>query len=327
MKQIVQYNPTGSPGALSSPHGIIIPTIIADSGESTCRQFVEFFAVNIRNPNTRNGYYRAVVNFLNWCEARRIKFEQIGPLVVAAYIEQHTASTPTVKQHLAAIRMLFDWLVVHHAVPVNPALSVRGPKYVLRRGKTPILSKDQTRTFLDSIDVSSLVGFRDRALIGTMVYTFARVGAVVGMRVGDYYKNGKRWWLRLHEKGGKFHELPAHHKLEEYIDGYMNASGLWQCMKEPLFRTALGKSRKLTNNYMAPADVYRMIRRRAKQVGITTPIGCHTFRAIGITNYLENGGTLERAQILAAHSSPRTTKLYDRTSDEITLDEIERIVI
>jgi integrase len=256
-----------------------------------------------------------------------IKFEQIAPMVVAAYVEQHTASPPTVKQHLAAIRMLFDWLVVGHVISVNPALSVRGPKYVVKKGKTPILFKDETRKLLESIDTSSVVGLRDRALIATMVYSFARVGAVVGMRVGDYYKNGKRWWLRLHEKGGKFHEVPAHHKLEEYIDAYVNISGLWEDRKGPLFRTVLGKSRRLTNNYMTPADVYRMIRRRAKQVGITTPIGCHTFRAIGITNYLENGGTLERAQILAAHSSPRTTKLYDRTDDKITLDEVERIVI
>ncbi len=323
MKEIAQY------GSLYSAklHEIAMPTIIAASGENTCRQFIEFFAVNIRNPNTRKAYYRGIGNFLNWCGARGIKFEQIGPLVVAAYIEQHTASTPTVKQHLAAIRMLFDWLVIGHVIPANPALSVRGPKYILRRGKTPVLTKDETRMLLENIDISSVMGLRDRALIATMVYSFARVGAVVGMRVGDYYRNGKRWWLRLHEKGGKFHEVPAHHKLEEYIDAYINVSGLWEDRKGPLFRTVLGKSRKLTNNYMAPADVYRMIRRRAKQVGITTPIGCHTFRAVGITNYLENGGTLERAQILAAHSSPRTTKLYDRTCDKITLDEVERIVI
>jgi integrase/recombinase XerD len=291
MKEIAEYGRLGSPDALTNPHGIRMPAIIADCGEGTCRRFIEFFTVNIRNPNTRKAYYRAVSNFLNWCEARGIKFEQIGPVVVAAYIEQNTASPPTVKQHLAAIRMLFDWLVVGNAVPVNPALSVRGPKYVLRKGKTPVLSKDQTRMLLESIDISSVVGLRDRALIATMVYSFARVGAVVGMQVGDYYENGKRWWLRLHEKGGTFHEVPAHHKLEEYIDTYINISGLWEDTKGPLFRTVLGKSQRLTNNYMAPADVYRMIRRRAKQAGITTPIGCHTFRAIGITNYLENGGT------------------------------------
>jgi integrase/recombinase XerD len=327
MKQIAEYGSIGSADALTNPHKIIMPTIIADCGENTCRRFIEFFTVNIRNANTRKAYYRAVACFLNWCGERGIKFEQVGPMIVAAYVEQNTASTPTVKQHLAAIRMLFDWLVVGHIIPVNPALSVRGPKYVLRKGKTPILSKSQTRMLLESIDISSVVGLRDRALIATMVYSFARVGAVVGMRVGDYYKNGKRWWLRLHEKGGKFHEVPAHHKLEEYIDAYINISGLWEDRKGPLFRTVLGRSHRLTNNYMTPADIYRMIRRRAKQVGITMLIGCHTFRVIGITNYLENGGTLECAQKLAAHSSPRTTKLYDRTSDQITLDEVERIII
>lgn len=323
MKEIAQYCSVD----FTKLREIVMPAIIAASGESTCRQFIEFFTVNIRNLNTRKAYYRGVVNFLNWCESRGIKFEQIAPMVVAAYVEQHTASPPTVKQHLAAVRMLFDWLVIGQILPVNPALSVRGPKYAVKKGKTPILSKDQTRMLLEGIDISSAVGLRDRAVIATMVYSFARVGAVVGMRVGDYYKNGKRCWLRLHEKGGKFHEVPVHHKLEEYIDAYISISGLWEDRKGPLFRTVLGKSRKLTNNYMTPADVYRMIRRRAQQVGITTPIGCHTFRAIGITNYLENGGTLERAQILAAHSSPRTTKLYDRTGDKITLDEVERIVI
>src|SRR5574341_362845 len=227
MKEIAQY------GSLYSTklHEIAMPTIIAASGENTCRQFIEFFTVNIRNPNTRKAYYRGIGNFLNWCGARGIKFEQIGPLVVAAYIEQHTASTPTVKQHLAAIRMLFDWLVIGHVIPANPALSVRGPTYILRRGKTPVLTKDETRMLLENIDISSVMGLRDRALIATMVYSFARVGAVVGMRVGDYYRNGKRWWLRLHEKGGKFHEVPAHHKLEEYIDAYINVSGLWEDRK------------------------------------------------------------------------------------------------
>jgi hypothetical protein len=174
MREIAQYGPIDS----IKLHAIGMPSIIDASGENARRQFIEFFAVSIRNPNTRKAYYRAVVNFLNWCGDRGIKFEQIGPLVVAAYIEQHTASTPTVKQHLAAIRMFFNWLVVGHVIPVNPALSVRGPKYVLKRGKTPILTKDETRALLENIDISSVVGLRDRALIATMVYSFARVGAV-----------------------------------------------------------------------------------------------------------------------------------------------------
>jgi site-specific recombinase XerC len=113
--------------------------------------------------------------------------------------------------------MLFDWLVTGQVVPFNPAASVRGPRYSIRKGKTPLLSAQETRKLLDKIDTSHVDGLRDRALIGTMVYSFARVSAVVNMKVRDYYPQGKCYWLRLHEKGGKFHEVPAHHTVEQYI--------------------------------------------------------------------------------------------------------------
>ena len=160
-----------------------------------------------------------------------------------------------------------------------------------------------------------------------MVYTFARVGAMVAMTVEDYYAQGKRSWLRLHEKGGKQHEMPAHHTLEEYLDAYIQAAGIADDQKGPLFRTAPGTKAELTRKPMRTADVWRMIRRRLKLAGIRTKAGCHSFRATGITCYLENKGTLEKAQQMASHSSPRTTKLYDRTSDQITLDEVEKIQI
>jgi site-specific recombinase XerC len=144
----------------------------------------------------------------------------LTPFFVAAYIEelQTRLSPPSVKQNLAAIRMLFDCLVTSQVVPLNPAASVRGPKYVVQRGKTPVLTPDQTRVLLDSIDISTVAGLRDRALVGVMVYSFARVSAVIGMNVDDYYADGKRWWIRLHEKGGKFHEVPAHHNADLYVD-------------------------------------------------------------------------------------------------------------
>ena len=132
---------------------------------------------------------------------------------------------PTVKQHLAAIRMLFDWLVTGQVVATNPAHSVRGPKHVVKTGKTTVLTGEQARELLDSIDISTVVGLRDRALISVMTFAFARIGAVVAMRVEDYYPNGKRWWVRLHEKGGKRHEMPAHHNLEAYLDAYIEAAG------------------------------------------------------------------------------------------------------
>ncbi len=314
--------------SVEATHGL--PALIAGAGPRASMRFVEFFTAHIRNPHTRRAYHRAVTDFFAWCEQRGLSdLGRILPVHVAAYVEelQQEHSRPTVKQHLAAIRMLFDWLVVGQVVPANPATSVRGPKHVVKKGKTPVLSAEEARLLFSSMDTSHVVGLRDRALIGLMTYTFARVGAVLTLRVEDYYPQGKRWWVRLHEKGGKRHEMPAHHKLEAYLDEYISQAGIEGDKKGWLFRTAIGKTRVLSERPMCQADVYRMIRRRARDAGIRTPIGCHTFRATGITNYLENGGTLEKAQFMAAHESSRTTGLYDRRGDAVTLDEVERISI
>ena len=275
-------------------------------------------------------YYHAVVRFFAWCDRHKIgEIADIEPLHVAAYIEAlgKDFEKPTVKQHFAAIRMLFDWLVTGQVVATNPAHAVRGPKHVVKTGKTTVLTGEQARELLDSIDTSTLVGLRDRAVISVMTFAFARIGAVVAMRVEDYYPKGKRWWVRLHEKGGKRHEMPTHHNLEAYLDAYIEAAGLRDGGKTPLFRSAAGRTGTLTVKAMNRVDAWRMIQRRAAELGTRARIGCHTFRATGITAYLEAGGTLENAQAMAAHESPRTTKLYDRTGDEITLDEVERITI
>ena len=310
--------------------GIIVPAIIADAGEQAARRFLEFFAATIRNKNTRTAYLHAVSRFFAWCEHHQLgALADIEPLHVAAYIEVLVKDfeKPTVKQHLAAIRMLFDWLVTGQVVATNPAHAVRGPKHVVKTGKTTVLDADQARKLLDSIDTSTVVGLRDRALISVMTFAFARIGAVVAMRGEDYYPKGKRWWVRLHEKGGKRHEMPAHHILEAYLDAYIEAADIRDAGKNPLFRSAAGRTGALTEKPMNRVDAWRMIQRRAADLGMRIKIGCHTFRATGITAYLEAGGTLENAQAMAAHESPRTTKLYDRTGDEITLDEIERISI
>jgi integrase/recombinase XerD len=218
---------------------MLVPRLIAAAGEHASRRFLEFFAATIRNRNTRQAYYRAVVRFFAWCDRHKIcEIADIEPLHVAAYIEGlgKDFEKPSVKQHLAAIRMLFDWLVTGQVVATNPAHAVRGPKHVVKTGKTTVLTGEQARELLDSIDTSTLVGLRDRALISVMTFAFARIGAVVAMRVEDYYPKGKRWWVRLHEKGGKRHEMPAHHTLEAYLDSYLEAAGIRDAGKAPLFR-------------------------------------------------------------------------------------------
>jgi integrase/recombinase XerD len=325
-------SPAGRAPRISAPiaASVVVPAMIAEAGDRAARRFLEFFAATIRNRNTRAAYYRACVRFFDWCDRHKIgTLADIEPLHVAAYIEtmQSGFEKPSVKQHLAAIRMLFDWLVTGQIVATNPAHSVRGPKHVVKTGKTTVLDAEQARRLLDSIDTSTVVGLRDRALISVMTFAFARIGAVVAMRVEDYYPRGKRWWVRLHEKGGKRHEMPAHHNLEAYLDSYIEAAGIGDAAKAPLFRSAAGRTGSLTEKPMNRVDAWRMIQRRAEGLGSEVKIGCHTFRATGITAYLEAGGTLENAQAMAAHESPRTTKLYDRTGDEITLDEVERISI
>jgi site-specific recombinase XerD len=307
----------------------LLPILIAAAGNRASYRFLEFFTANIGNPNTRAAYARALGPFFAWCDQRGASLHSIHPVMVAAYVEKLSNdgfAKPTVKQHLAAIRMLFDWMVTGGVLPFNPAASVRGPRFVVKKGKTPVLQPDEARALLDSIDLSQLAGLRDRALLGVMVYSFARVSAVIGMNVDDYYQQGKRWWLRLHEKGGKRHEVPAHHNAEAYLDAYIASAGIAARKGTPLWRTA-SKTGNLTPNRMSRIDVFRMVKRRCRAAGLGDGANCHTFRATGITAYLLNGGSLENAQAIAAHESPRTTKLYDRTGDKITLDEVERILI
>jgi site-specific recombinase XerD len=313
------------PSQTRRPINIILPPAISRAGERTSNRFIEFFTANIRNRNTRAAYARAVSAFFAWLDDKKIPLEAVTPIVVAAYVEQHPGADPSRKLALAAVRMLFDYLVTGGVLPMNPAASVKGPRYSLKRGKTPVLDQEQARALFDSIDTSTIIGLRDRALLGVMVYSFARIGAVVGMNVDDYRPNGKRWMFRLHEKGGKYHEVPAHHKAEEYLDAYLDASLIEADRKAPLFQTV--KHKKLTGNRLDRRDALRMVKRRACAAGLPRDICNHTFRATGITVYLQNGGTLEKAQQIANHESPRTTKLYDRTSDAITLDEVERIVL
>ena len=305
-----------------------LPSLIIDAGEQAQFRFVEFFTATIRNPNTRQAYFRAVSKFCLWCELYGLKLEQVNPVHVAMYIEQlgQEVSIPTVKQNLSAISKLFDFLVTGHVIAINPAYSVTAPKYTVSKGKTPVLKAEEARHLLDSIDTTKIAGLRDRAIIGLMVFSFARVGAVLRMNVDDYFMKGKRSWIRLHEKGSKYHEMPLHHKAEQYLEEYIQAVGIADEKKKPLFR-ALNRQRKLTDTRLEQRDCLEMVKRRAKQAGLPDTICNHTFRGTGITVFLENGGTIEDAQRMANHSDVKTTKLYDRRSDDVSVEMVELVRI
>ena len=245
------------------------PALFSPS-ERAERRFWEFFTAHIRNRNTRLAYLAAVRRFAEWCERRGLALDQVEPMVVAAYVEQLTAalSPASVKQHLAALRMLFDWLVVGQVLPFNPASSVRGPKHVVKTGKTPILSAKETRAVLDGIDVSTLVGLRDRAFLGVLVYSFARVSAAVSLRVADYYTQGPRSFFRLHEKGGRYNVVPAHHVAQEYVDAYLETARIGEDRRGPLFRSCEpGRRDALQEKGMSRVSALKMTKRRARKVG------------------------------------------------------------
>jgi len=341
--------PSPSPsGTLATGSTFTMPAAIADQGEKAAERFFTFFTDNIPNPHTRDAYYRNAMRFFAWTDRKRLALPAIKSYHVSAYLAELTltgkeqpASAPTVKQHLASLRMLFAWLILGQVIDANPAAAVRAPKHVVKKGKTPVLAADQARQLLDSIPLKRgkepkpgqedkrppcLAGLRDRALIAVMVFSFARVSAALGMKVEDYYTEGRRAWFRLHEKGGKRHEVPAHHNAEAYVDAYLEAAGIAGERRTPLFRS-IDRRHNLTPRPMHRNDAWRMIKRRAQAIGLPEDICNHTFRATGITNYLLNGGTLEKAQKMANHESAKTTKLYDRREDELTLDEVERITI
>ena len=267
---------SASPLPFRSASGLAVPVLVAAAGERASLRFLEFFAAAIRNPHTRRAYARAVADFLAWCEDHGVpSVAAVQPLHVAAWIElqARTKAAPTAKLRLAALRHLFDWLVIGGVLPTNPAASVRGPRHVVKVGRTPVLEPAEARAVLDAIDVTTLIGLRDRALIGLMVYSFARVGAALGMTVEDVFTRGRRLWVRLQEKGGKAHAMPCHHSLEEYLHAYLDGTGISGDGKGPLFRTVGRGTARLTRTPLPQANAYAMIRRRAAAAGIETRVG------------------------------------------------------
>ena len=301
------------------------PSLILREGEGAARAYLNFFTAEIENDNTRAAYVHAVKGFMDWCEARGVTLKQVEPWMVATYIKGHSGKPSTVKQHLAAIKRLFDHLYVERVMESNPASPVRGPKHSVTGGSTPIMTSEDAYHLIASIETDTLKGLRDRALIGVMLYSFARVSATIAMKVSDYFQSGRNEMsLRLREKGGKAHIVVAHHALQQYLDDYIDTTNLTEGKDSPLFRT-ITRAKTLSPNGINRTNTLKMVKQRAKAAGLPEGLSPHSMRGTGITNYLENGGSLETAQQIAAHSDPRTTKLYDRRGSKVQRSEIERI--
>ena len=275
------------------------PALIAAVGERASYRFFEFFTANIRNPHTRRAYARAAVEFFDWLAARGVtQLAAIESVHVAAYIEQlqQARSAPTAKLRLAALRHLFDWLVIGQIMPTNPAAAVRGPRHIVRRGKTPVLDPAEARQLIDAIDTTTVIGLRDRALIGLMVYSFARIGAAIGMRVEDVYHAEPPAMGALAREGRQAarHAVPSQSRnLSARIYRRRGAGERSEGAAVPDLQP-----RDRPAHRQPPAPSERLCDDSAARQGRPASprtIGNHTFRATGVTAYLKNGGTLENA--------------------------------
>ena len=319
--------PSRAPGASQSL--ALAPSLLAVAGPEASARVLEFLTARIRNRHTRDAYARAIGRFLLWTDRRGLRLEQLSPVAVAAYVEElGTLYEPSsVKQHLAALRMVGDYLVTGGHLPVNPAAAVRGPRLVVRTGKTPAFTADEARQVLEAIGGDALIDLRDRALLSVMLYALARVSAAVGLRVADYEGERRRAWLILREKGGQWRRVPVHSSAAAAVDRWLEASGLREQGNAPLFPTFRGRSGELTVQPLSRRDALRIVQQRCRAAGLRGRFSNHSLRATGITAFLEGGGTLEAAAELAGHASTQTTQLYDRRRELVHADDIERIRI
>lgn len=299
-----------------------LPTLVTAAGSGAIFAAQEFFWGKIRNPHTRRAYRTAIEQFLNWAEGQGSDLKRITPMLVGLYFDQHPGSAATKQQHRAAMRHFFDQMVVRHVCLLNPVATVRLERYEVTEGRTPEIAVDEVRLLLGSIDVGTMLGRRDRALIGFLVYTAARVGAVAKLKLGDLYEVGGLGVAHFLEKNGKSREIPLRADLLRWIQAYREGLAGDQT---PLFQTIQGG--ELTGRGLSRVDACRIVKRRMKLAGLSLRLSAHSFRVATITNLLNQGVALEDVQRLAGHADPRTTRLYDRRPQVITRQIVDRIAI
>ncbi len=308
------------------PVGPLAASALRRAGPNACFAADEFFKATIRNDHTRRAYCRAVDRFLAWCERQQLDLHRVTPGIAGDYLANLAASAPTSNQNLAALRRFFDCLVTRHAVVLNPFSSVRGIRHSVVEGKTAEIAVDQIRALLKSIDTDNPLGLRDKAVLGVLAYTGARVGAIARLRLSDYRDLGTQKLLRFREKGGKDREIPVRHDLEAWLDQYQNTIP-GDNRAAPLFRSAEKLRPSLTGKPFTAHLIRQMLKRRLKAAGLPLLFSPHSFRVTVVTDLLNQNVPLEDVQFLAGHSSPTTTRIYDRRLRRVTRNIVERISI
>jgi site-specific recombinase XerD len=305
-----------------------VPTLVTEAGSSARYAWEEFLYGEIENVHTRRAYGKAVSDLLSSAEKAGLSLSQISPKFVRQHFERMKSktSTPTRKLRLSAVKRFFDIAVTRHAMPLNPALSVRGEKYSVTEGKTSEISTGEVAKLLKRCDESTVIGLRDKTIIALMAFTAARVNAVSMLCVGDFAYKGNQWVVILAEKGGKSREIPVRHDLELLIKKLILALGS-PTDKDPLFPTAVRRSGRFTDTSIHPNNVRDMLKKRLLAAGLPTNYTPHSFRVCTLTDLLKQDVAREDVQYLAGHADARTTALYDRRSKKVTRNIVERISI
>lgn len=307
---------------VSAPAGDLVvgsdggpPAIVTNAGSAAVFVWEEFFCGEIRNAHTRKAYRHAVRRFLEWCDGRGVELTRIMPGVVGQYMDELPGSPPTKKQHLAAIRGLFDKLVTRHVVLLNPAASVRGERYQVIEGKTPEITPAQARALLSSISTDQVVGLRDRAIIAVMIYTATRVGAVAKLQLKHLEHDGSQYCLRFEEKGGMSRLIPVRHDVEGFLVEYLQAAGMRGAKDGPLFRSAVRKTKTLTGKSMSAIDMCRMVKRRMRDAELPPRLSPHFLPGGNADESLGAGGCA-RGCAVPGRSRRRTNDSAVRSASE-----------
>jgi len=315
--------------------GLIPPEILIHSGQSAIKLYNDYLHLSIRSDDSRQTYRSALSLFFRFCDTQGIKeILDIEPRHVRAYLDHRTKELGRVssaRTHYSAIKGFGQYCVEKQFLATNPAASVKYAFVNPRKGKTPIMSAEDVRSLLlsipDDVDCTDKpakqTDLRDKALVSLMAYTFARIGGILSARIGDLRYEENILWLDMIEKGSKSHSLPISGAPRAFLESYIRDCGLSD-KTAPLFQSA-NRNGKLTGKPYDRGNSRRMIASRAKKLGIAGNTKNHTFRATGITHFLEGGGRLDDAQDIANHSNSSTTRRYDRRSNQRLVEVLKQV--
>jgi len=311
----------------NKPNSVIV---VIPPSETAVNESYKSFLSQMVNKNTHTSYANGINLFFAHIHNFGIKeLIDVEPKHISRFLSwmnDQKYGVSTTRLYLSALRMFLDHCVVDGLITVNPSKAVKLPRHSSKTGKTPVIVPEQVRQILDSIPLKTQADYRDRALISLMVFSFFRVSAALSLIVKDYELRGHQRWIIGEEKGSKRHEMPVHPTLEIMLDDYISKCDLTK-PATPLFQSSTARGGYLTGRNFDRTAAWRMVRRRAQSAEVHRDIGNHSFRATGITTYLNAGGSLEDARVMANHSNATTTKLYDRTGDKVKIKEVNRIEI